>query len=122
MITKVSWVKMLKNRIEKKFSKEWINSIIHLMNTSVNNPVSEYELIGVFNYYNFKNLIKACDDNWCRFGYSLIGDLKNLEKNLSMLSKNFDFLSFEKWERKSFLRKQLIYLNIFLKKIINFIK
>ena len=39
-----------------------------------------------------------------------------------MLSKNFDFLSFKKFEKKFLLIKKLIFLNIFIKKIINFIK
>lgn len=120
IITKVSWMKKMKLKIQKKFKKQWITAIIDLMDIKSQNPISEYELIGVFNLNNFKHLMKFTKNNWSRFGYSLTGSVENLDKNIKKLSRNYDYISFEKWEKNIILRKYYTYLTIFTKNLKNF--
>ena len=61
--------------------------------------------------------MKFTKNNWSRFGYSLIGSVENLDKNIKKLSRNYDYISFEKWEKNIILRKYYTYLTIFTKNL-----
>jgi FkbM family methyltransferase len=93
------WIEEFFNFIEKKHNKNWFNAVFSSINFSEKNSLSEYEILGTFIYENYLNDITVIDNRWQRFGKSLIGNVKNINKwHYYFLLKRFDYISFESWD------------------------
>lgn len=113
MPVKGKWFKEFIKSIENKNHKNWQNAMIQTINFEELNAFSEYEMIGTFVEKNFSNEIEILDNNWHRYGKSIIGSVNNLKYFDKLLALRYDFISFEHWDKfgfKNFIK--LIYNKI----------
>jgi hypothetical protein len=102
MPVKGKWFKELIKSIENKNHKNWQDAIIETINFKENSAFSEYETIGTFVEKKFSNEIEISDNNWQRYGKSIIGSVNNFKYFDKILALKYDFISFEKWDKFSF--------------------
>ena len=106
---RVSWFREFKEEVENRGDGCWFEEIIKLIDNKESSGFSEYETLGTYAAKNYKTeiLINNHTDNWYRFGSSLIGSPKNIPKYHNKLSKKYNFLSFESWDKKnnSFIKR-----------------
>ena len=117
MPVKGKWFKELIKSIENKNHKNWQDAIIETINFEEHNAFSDYEIIGTFVEKNFSNEIEILDNNWQRYGKSIIGSANNLKYFDKILALKYDFISLEKWDKFSFYS-----FKSFIKVIFNEIK
>jgi hypothetical protein len=98
MPVKGKWFKELIKSIENKNHKNWQDAIIETINFEEHNAFADYEMIGTFVEKNFSNEIEILDNNWQRYGKSIIGSVNNLKYFDKILALKYDFISFEKWD------------------------
>lgn len=99
------WIESFKTTLENKFdNKIWYQVIIDNIDFNNISGFSEYETLGNYIYTNFSSEIELSKStsNWSRRGNYLIGNFKNIDSNFNWLSKKFDYIAFEKWDRKKF--------------------
>jgi len=102
MPVKGIWFKELIKSIEYINKKNWQDAIIETINFEEHNAFSEYELIGTFVEKNFPNEIEILDNNWSRYGVSVIGNVNNLKYFNKILALKYDYISFENWDKFNF--------------------
>lgn len=118
---KAIWAHEFLQLIELRHRCSWIQAMIASIDFNEGNGFSEYETLGTFiSHYHAKE-VQFIDRAWQRFGNSLIGDIAFLEtKHSKNKLQQFDFVSFEKWDKMKpyFIRVQIPYFFlIYLKKI-----
>ena len=96
----VSWLNELCKEIEDKFQMPWVEAVLNQIHFSVPNSFSEYETLGTFISHRHADQVTYSDRPWWRLGNSLLNHVAFLNPNKAAeLSKQYDFISFEKWER-----------------------
>ena len=76
-----------------------MDAIILKINFEELNAFSEYEMIGTFVEKNFPNEIEILDNNWQRYGKSVIGSVSNFKYFDKLLALKYDYISFEHWDK-----------------------
>lgn len=100
---KVRWMHEFCQLIEAKHQTDWISAILKSIDFNDPNGFSEYETLGTFLTHTHPNEIAYLRRPWCRLGNSLIGHPVFLNRYISKnLPLKFDYISFEKWDRKKF--------------------
>ena len=97
---KVSWLNEFCTELEKKFSMPWLEAILSQIDFDAPNSFSEYETLGTFISHRHADQIVYTDRPWWRLGNTLLNHVAFLSSKKAVeLSKQYDFISFEKWER-----------------------
>jgi len=97
---KVSWLNELCSELEKKFKMSWIEALLSQIDFANPNSFSEYETLGTFISHHHADQVIYSDRPWWRLGNTLLNHVAFLSsKKATELSKQYDFISFEKWER-----------------------
>jgi hypothetical protein len=97
---KVSWLNELCKGIEGKFKMPWVEAVLSQIDFAAPNSFSEYETLGTFISHHHANEVTYSDRPWWRLGNTLLNHVAFLnQKKAAELSKQYDFISFEKWER-----------------------
>ena len=97
---KVSWLNEFCAELEKKFSMPWLEAILSQIDFDAPNSFSEYETLGTFISHHHADQIFYTDRPWWRLGNTLLNHVAFLSSKKAVeLSKQYDFISFEKWER-----------------------
>ena len=97
---KVVWLNELCNQLEEKFQMPWLDAIMSQIDFNEGNGFSEYETLGTFISHHHTDEVAYSDRPWWRLGNTLLNHVAFLNKNRAMeLSEQYDFISFEKWER-----------------------
>lgn len=109
---RVKWFRGFKAKLETDNQTSWYQKIIDLINPAEEAGFSEYETLGTYAAKNFSSEVSINENskNWYRYGNSLIGHPQNIEKYKDILSRKYDFVSFESWDTKKVSR-----INRFLK-------
>jgi hypothetical protein len=99
---RVGWFRMFKETLEADSRHPWYHQVIDLINNTENSGFSEYETLGTYAARQFRTEICISKNvkAWYRFGNSLIGGPKNIERYKNALSAKYDFISFESWDKK----------------------
>lgn len=101
------WIKSFIEAIEKNGTK-WEQAIINSIDFSQASSFSEYETLGTYIEHNFIFQIEITRQRWQRYGNGIIGAPENLRYFSKILSKRYDFVSFEAWDKPySFYKKAL---------------
>lgn len=102
-VVKVSWVKLMLRTIEFRNKCSYIDVIIKIANSSKLQNFSEYETMAIFiqKYFFFDTFIIG--NNWFRYGFSLFSN----PSSILFQASNYDFVSFESWDR-SWLKSVII--------------
>ena len=109
-VCKSDWVKLMINCIEKNKKKHYVDCIVEIAKSSSEHTFSEYETLGTFvNKYFFYEIKFIDSDQWLRFGYSIFHN----PYNKSIRKSEFDFISFESWEKDFNIFKKLFIKLIF---------
>lgn len=120
---KVCWLNEFCTDLEKKFQLPWVNALLSQINFDAPNSFSEYETLGTYISHRHANEIIYTDKPWWRFGNTLLNHVAFLSpKKARELSAQYDFISFEKWERAKpyFFKVSLPYFfKIYLPSLIN---
>lgn len=104
-----SWVDEFCAELEHRWSTDWISAILERLPGRDGAEFSEYEAIGNFVEQRHPHAYEVLDSRWVRFGYSRFGAPENLsEGRLEVLSRRYDFISFEKWDRNKSLPSRLL--------------
>ncbi len=97
---KVLWLNEFCAEFEKKFQLPWVNALLSQINFDAPNSFSEYETLGTYISHHHANEIIYTDQPWWRLGNTLLNHVAFLSpKKARELSTQYDFISFEKWER-----------------------
>jgi hypothetical protein len=97
---KVSWLNELCSELEAKFKMPWTDALLSQIDFATPNSFSEYETLGTFISHHHADQIIYSDRTWWRLGNTLLNHVAFLSpKKATELSKQYDFISFEKWER-----------------------
>jgi len=97
---KVSWLNELCKELEEKFKMPWVEAVLSQIDFDAPNSFSEYETLGTFISHRYPEQIIYSDRPWWRLGNTLLNHVAFLnQKKAEELSKQYDFISFEKWER-----------------------
>ena len=97
---KVSWLNELCSELEEKFKMSWIDAVLSQIDFATPNSFSEYETLGTFISHHHADQVIYSDRPWWRLGNTLLNHVAFLSpKKATELSKQYDFISFEKWER-----------------------
>lgn len=111
--SKVSWIKNFKKYIESKNNnKIWYQAIIDRIDDKQKSGFSEYETLGTFILEKYPSKIKLRENSWTRDGNALIGNVKNLEHNYKWLSKRYDFITFEHWQKQKMTWRRYIKIHL----------
>jgi len=94
------WMKQFINAIEARHGIAWVDAILEAIDFQEGNGFSEYETLGTFITHTYPAKIHFTDRQWLRWGNSTIGDVAFLKLKSSLKKlKQYDFVSFEKWDR-----------------------
>jgi len=97
---KVVWFNSFCSALEKKFQVHWIDAILDHIDFDKPNSFSEYETLGTYISHHHEDQVIYSDRPWWRFGNTLLNHVAFLSpKKAQGLSSQYDFISFEKWER-----------------------
>jgi len=97
---KVSWLNELCLEMEEKFKKPWVEAVLSNIDFDAPNSFSEYETLGTFISHRYPDQVVYSEKPWWRLGNSLLNHVAFLNPSKAQeLAKQFDFISFEKWER-----------------------
>lgn len=103
--TKVGWAREAVNAISSSSDKSYIEVILNNLPGISGAEFSEYETMGTWNYSNhFDSIGFKKRNSWCRNGARLLGSrLDGYFTNflLWVFSINYDFVAFEKWQRRA---------------------
>ncbi|MBN12514.1 MAG: hypothetical protein CMI17_05850 [Opitutaceae bacterium] len=101
---RVKWFRDFKASLGSDIDTQWYQKLIELIDFKEISGLSEYETLGTYAVKNFNNEIEISDNtkNWYRYGNSLIGSSDNFEHYRNKLGKKYDFISFEKWDKRKF--------------------
>ena len=124
---KVLWLNEFCAELEKKYQLPWVDAILSQIDFDAMNSFSEYETLGTYISHHHANEVVYSDRPWWRLGNSLLNHVAFLSpKKAQELSAQYDFISFEKWERVKpyFFKVSLpyffkIYLPSLVKKNVN---
>jgi len=124
---KVLWLNEFCADLENKFQLPWVDAILSQIDFDAMNSFSEYETLGTYISHHHANDVIYSDGPWWRLGNSLLNHVAFLSpKKAQELSAQYDFISFEKWERVKpyFFKVSLpyffkIYIPSLLKKNVN---
>ncbi len=102
--TKVRWAREVVSAIAGTGSRSYIQTVLESLPGLESSEFSEYETMGVWNYENYPESVTfKKKNNWKRNGAEFLGsDLKGplIGLFLFIFSLRFDFVSFEKWQKK----------------------
>jgi hypothetical protein len=97
---KVEWLNEFCDEIEANSKMPWIDAILSQIDFNEGNGFSEYETLGTFISHRHPNAVIYIDRPWWRLGNTLLNHVTFLSKKKAQeLSSQYDFISFEKWER-----------------------
>jgi len=97
---KVVWFDSFCSTLENKFQVNWVDAILNNIDFDKPNSFSEYETLGTFISHHYQDEVIYSDRPWWRLGNTLINHVAFLSnKKAEALSNQYDFISFEKWER-----------------------
>ena len=97
---KVSWLNEFCTLLEEKFHLPWVEAILSQIDFDAPNSFSEYETLGTFISHHHEDEVIYTDKPWWRLGNTLINHVAFLSiKKADELADQYDFISFEKWER-----------------------
>jgi Family of unknown function (DUF6492) len=97
---KVAWLNELCRELEEKFRMPWVEAVLSQIDFATPNSFSEYETLGTFISHGYADQVVYSDRPWWRLGNTLLNHVAFLSlKKAEELSKQYDFISFEKWER-----------------------
>lgn len=97
---KVSWLNEFCSLLEERFQLPWVEAILTQIDFDAPNSFSEYETLGTFISHHHEDQVLYTDKSWWRLGNTLINHVAFLnKKKAEQLSSQYDFISFEKWER-----------------------
>ena len=121
------WLNEFCAELEKKFQLPWVDAVLSQIDFDAMNSFSEYETLGTYISHHHANEVVYSDRPWWRLGNSLLNHVAFLSsKKAQELSAQYDFISFEKWERAKpyFFKVSLpyffkIYLPSLIKKNVN---
>jgi hypothetical protein len=124
---KVLWLNEFCADLEKKYQLSWVDAILSQIDFDAMNSFSEYETLGTYISHHHANDVIYSDRPWWRLGNSLLNHVAFLSpKKAQELSAQYDFISFEKWEKVKpyFFKVSLpyffkIYIPSLLKKNVN---
>jgi hypothetical protein len=124
---RVLWLNEFCAELEKKFQLPWVDAVLSQIDFDAMNSFSEYETLGTYISHHHANEVVYSDRPWWRLGNSLLNHVAFLSpKKAQELSAQYDFISFEKWERAKpyFFKVSLpyffkIYLPSLIKKNVN---
>ena len=94
------WAKNFISYIESIHSKSWVDCLIDAIDFSVHSSFSEYETFGGFIIKNYPKEIRILKKNWLRHGNGIIGSPKNIRYLRWLLRLKYDYIAFEKWDKK----------------------
>ena len=95
------WLAELCDEIERKYGVPWYEAIISQIDFSQDSGFSEYETMGTYIARRHPDEISFYGGPWWRYGNRLVGDIDLLtERKARSLLRSYDFISFEKWERR----------------------
>jgi hypothetical protein len=119
---KVLWLNEFCADLEDKYQLSWIDAILSQIDFDAMNSFSEYETLGTYISHRHANDVVYSDRPWWRLGNTLLNHVAFLSpKKARELSTQYDFISFEKWERAKpyFFKVSLPYFfKIFLPSLI----
>ena len=99
-IARASWAQDFLRMIEEGFNEPWAQVLLVNINFNEGNGFSEYEMLGTYISHRHASEVQYIDRQWYRFGNSLIGHVAFLTPGkIRTTLKDFDFISFEKWDR-----------------------
>ena len=120
---KVSWLNEFCLELEERFKMPWVEALLSQINFAAPNSFSEYETLGTFISHRYADQIVYSDRPWWRLGNTLLNHVAFLSsKKAAELSKQYDFISFEKWERVKpyFIKVSIPYFfKIYLPSLLN---
>jgi len=97
---KVAWLNDLCASLEEKFHLPWVEAVLSQIDFEKPNSFSEYETLGTYISHRYADQVTYSDRPWWRFGNTLLNHVAFLSpKKAQELSSQYDFISFEKWER-----------------------
>lgn len=100
MPVRAYWIHEMASQIESRYSDGWLKSLIMQIDPKEPAGFSEYETIGTFIAHKYPDAWYMPKRSWCRNGVSLIGSPQYLSRfELRGLAKEYDFISFERWDR-----------------------
>ncbi len=100
------WAKAFFAEIENIHKKKWDEAMLSVINFDEQSGFSEYETLGTFLTHKYPNEFKVRGSKWLRCGQSFLGCASNLNNAfMRFIFSYFYFISFEKWDTKSFLPK-----------------
>lgn len=103
MPCKGQWINAFFNYFIKTHKVSWEIFFINNINFKEQSGFSEYETLGNFFYEKFGKYIKFLENNWLRRGYLEINSLKKFYFVKDRLSKKYDYIAFEKWDKGTLL-------------------
>lgn len=108
LTTKVSWAKELFDSLENSAGMPWMEAILFYLNSAEPAGFAEFETLGTWIWHHHQDEIIVTNRPWYRNGQSLVGNPTYLSKSVwKGLAKNYDFISFEVWDRRLGLRNAL---------------
>lgn len=96
---KISWLRDFCGELEVN-GQTWIETILAKVDHTQRAGFSEYESLGSFIWAKYPNQVALNEGSWERNGRSLLGSPMKLNTSHWLgLSKSFDYISFEAWDR-----------------------
>lgn len=97
--TRIGWLRDFCSELEAN-GQNWIESILMNVDHTQRAGFSEYESLGSFIWAKYPNQVALNEGRWERNGRSLLGPPMKLNASHWLgLSKSFDYISFEAWDR-----------------------
>lgn len=110
MCVRPTWISGMKDTIEFRCGRSWIDAILENLAQQHQSAFSEYETIGTYVTNAHSNEVFLNDRPWFRWGGGYFGDIRNVTASgLKQLSRYYDFVAFERWDRgfKSWCRSRI---------------
>jgi len=107
LVAKVVWVRELFQYLENKTQKSWPEAVLAFLDPREPAGFAEFETLGTWFWQNHRSEMVISDRPWQRNGLSLVGNPLKLSQSTWLgLSKSYDFISFELWDKAVGLRKR----------------
>jgi len=105
---KVGWVRAMCRDLAKGDLSTWLESVVSQLDVNEPAGFSEYESIGTYVSHYFSNEFVISSRKWFRNGMSLVGEPAKLSRlTLLGLAKEYDYISFESWDKARGLCKRM---------------
>lgn len=98
---RASWLAHCLSDMETRAALPWIEAIIAAVDLEEASSFSEYETLGAYFAHRFRPLMQTRHAQWLRFGHGAFGNIQTIDaQQLKKDAADFDFVSFESWDRK----------------------